>query len=177
MRQELKRAAGQKPWEGIPFSRLRERRTGGSCSDSQSGKNLQVVDRIDAAARSRNMSRIRSRDTIPELRLRRILHAAGLRYALHRKDLPGTPDVVLARHRVTIFVHGCFWHGHACTRGHVSRSNLAYWSAKISRNQQRHRRSARKLREMGWSVWVVWECAIEKGAAAVLRKIDRELCT
>jgi DNA mismatch endonuclease (patch repair protein) len=133
------------------------------------------LDRISGEARSKNRSRIRSRHTTPELRVRLMLRSAGVRYRLHRKDLPGTPDIVLSPYRIVVFVHGCFWHGHSCARGHVSRSNLAYWEAKITRNRQRHQRAARELRMRGWSVWVIWECSIEKGARRVLHKIAREI--
>lgn len=117
------------------------------------------------------MARIRSKGTTPEMRVRKILHAKGLRYRLHRHDLPGRPDIVLPRHQLIVFVHGCFWHGHACSRSHVPRSNLEYWLPKITRNKQRHQRTVRALRRMGWSVAVVWECQIERGVALVLRKI------
>src|SRR5690348_80348 len=97
-----------------------------------------MADRISPAARSRNMSRVRGKDTQPELRVRRLLHAAGYRFRLHRKDLPGRPDLVLPRHRVAIFVHGCFWHGHPdCKRATIPATRTEFWTSKINRNRER----------------------------------------
>ena len=109
------------------------------------------------------MAKIGSRNTGPELAVRRILHAMGFRFRLHRRGLPGTPDIVLPGRRKAVFVHGCFWHGHhGCPRARVPRTNHSYWSAKIQRNRRRDASSVRALRRAGWSVAVVWECRLRE---------------
>ncbi|HYO68757.1 MAG TPA: DNA mismatch endonuclease Vsr [Archangium sp.] len=121
------------------------------------------MDTISQERRSKNMSRIRSKDTSPELAVRRLVHAAGFRYRLHRKDLPGKPDLVFASRRKVIFIHGCFWHQHKeCAVAHRPRSNLAYWLPKLQRNQERDQRAERELLQAGWSVLTLWECEIEE---------------
>lgn len=115
---------------------------------------------VAPATRSR-MQAVRGRDTDPEMRVRRALHAMGYRFRLHRKDLPGTPDVVLPRHGRIILVHGCFWHGHEqCKRATVPANNAATWRAKIEGNRKRDQRSVAALRELGWDVLIVWECEV-----------------
>lgn len=110
-------------------------------------------------SRSYNMSRIRSRDTAPELAVRSMIHRLGYRFRLHGAALPGKPDIVLARHRKIVFVHGCFWHAHGCRVGGTGpKSNRAYWRPKLVRNQQRDRMHVAVLRRQGWKVLVVWEC-------------------
>ena len=109
--------------------------------------------------RSRIMRAVRRRDTPPELAVRKALHAMGLRFRLHRTDLPGTPDVVLPRWRVALFVHGCFWHRHpGCPKATVPKSNRAYWESKFAANVARDARVSSELEEMGWKVVVIWEC-------------------
>ena len=98
----------------------------------------------------------------PEVAIRRLVYRLGYRFRLHKKDLPGKPDLVFASRRKVIFVHGCFWHGHDCTRGHVPRSNADYWRAKISRNRQRDKRTVKDLIKSGWGVLVIWECEINE---------------
>ncbi|MCS0810482.1 very short patch repair endonuclease [Massilia agilis] len=115
---------------------------------------------MSVADRSRRMSLIRSRDTKPELALRRALHARGHRYRLHVAGLPGKPDIVFAPRRVLIFVNGCFWHGHKCPTGHIPKSNSAFWLAKVTANRARDAKNIRKARSLGWKVFVVWECQI-----------------
>lgn len=107
-----------------------------------------------------NMSRIRGTDSKPEMIVRRGLHIRGLRFRLHDRKLPGTPDIVFASARAVVFVHGCFWHGHDCALGVRPRSNAAFWEAKIVRNQQRDRQAADALIASGWRVAAVWECAL-----------------
>lgn len=122
-----------------------------------------MADRIDAAARSRNMSRIRSKGMKPEMAVRRMAHRLGYRFRLHRRDLPGTPDLVFPSRRKIIFVHGCFWHRHAdplCRAAHTPRSNEAYWEAKIGRNIARDTNARAELERMGWDVLELWECRI-----------------
>src|SRR4051812_3037105 len=107
--------------------------------------------------RSRNMAAVRGRDTKPELQIRRALHARGVRYRLHRRDLPGTPDIVLARRKIAVFVHGCFWHGHRCSLSVMPKGNANFWAAKIARNRERDALAENKLIELGWRVGTVWE--------------------
>jgi DNA mismatch endonuclease (patch repair protein) len=109
--------------------------------------------------RRRTMQAVKSVNTEPEMIVRRMIHAQGFRYRLHRRDLPGCPDLVFPRTRKIIFVHGCFWHGHDCARGaRMPKTNADYWSAKISRNRARDAKAKKQLRAHGWSVVVIWEC-------------------
>ncbi|HSV01789.1 MAG TPA: DNA mismatch endonuclease Vsr [Phenylobacterium sp.] len=115
--------------------------------------------------RSAVMRRVKGRDTTPELKVRRALTALGARYRLHRKDLPGTPDIVLPGRRLALFVHGCFWHGHDCARGaRVPKGNRDYWVAKVARNRARDAWSRSALDAAGWRVEVVWECELKDAA-------------
>lgn len=110
----------------------------------------------------RRMLAVRGRDTAPEISVRRVLHVMGFRFRLQRKDLPGTPDIVLPRHRKIVLVHGCFWHGHdECKRGRRPVNNAITWAAKIEGNRQRDRRNLDDLTELGWNVLVVWECEVK----------------
>jgi DNA mismatch endonuclease (patch repair protein) len=114
------------------------------------------------AQRSANMSAIRARDTKPEMIVRRLLHSLGFRYRLHAKKLPGKPDLVLARHRKVIFVHGCFWHVHDCKYGKVKpMTRPEFWAAKRAANVERDQRNLTALRTAGWNVLIIWECATE----------------
>ena len=113
--------------------------------------------------RSETMARVRSENTAPEIVVRRALHGAGLRYALHRSDLPGHPDIVLPARRAVVLVHGCFWHGHeGCARARVPSTRQDYWLPKLQRNKQRDAAAEIALSNAGWSVHVVWECEIRK---------------
>lgn len=119
------------------------------------------MDRMSRAARSHNMSRIRRRDTKPEHAVRRLLHGMGFRFRVTRKDLPGTPDVVLPRWRAVVLVHGCFWHRHAgCSRAYTPATRLDYWLPKLARNVERDAEDRAALVELGWRVIVVWECEL-----------------
>ena len=114
-----------------------------------------------AEARSRIMRAIKQKDTRPELVVRRLLHAKRLRFRLHRRDLPGCPDIVLPRHNAIVMVHGCFWHQHAgCRHGRMPRSRPDYWIPKLARNVERDGAVAVSLAALGWRVMVVWECEI-----------------
>jgi DNA mismatch endonuclease (patch repair protein) len=124
-------------------------------SSTSAGKS---TDCFTPARRSEIMGLIRSEDTQPEIIVRRLLHRLGFRFRLHRKDLPGKPDIVMARHRTVINVHGCFWHGHTCKEGRRPKSNLSYWNRKLDRNQQRDLRVQEELEALGWRTLVVWEC-------------------
>jgi DNA mismatch endonuclease (patch repair protein) len=117
--------------------------------------------------RSRNMAAIRSANTKPEMRVRSALHALGLRFRLHRKDLPGKPDIVLPRYRTAIFVHGCFWHCHSCKYGAVVPATRAeFWAEKRGGNVARDRAHKAALRKLGWQVVVLWECEVRSDEAA-----------
>lgn len=121
------------------------------------------------------MQAVKSRDTKPEMTVRRLVHAMGYRYRLHKKDLPGKPDLVFASRRKVIFVHGCFWHGHDCKRGaRTPKANRKYWQAKIERNKQRDLKSQELLRLDEWGVLTVWECEL-KDASALQERLTRFL--
>lgn len=123
-----------------------------------------MADVHDPATRSRNMAAIRGADTRPELAVRRGLHANGLRFRLHAKELPGRPDIVLPRHHAVVFVHGCFFHGHDCHLFKWPTTNEAFWREKIGRNIERDCQAVHRLEAEGWRVATVWECAL-KGKA------------
>lgn len=124
-----------------------------------------MVDIVDAETRSRMMSAIRSKNTKPELLVRKLLHSKGYRYRLHVKTLPGNPDIVLKRWNAIILVHGCFWHGHqGCHLSHIPKTRTDFWSGKISANKLRDTKTGERLIADGWRVIEVWECAI-KGKA------------
>jgi len=108
--------------------------------------------------RSANMRAIRSKDMLPELNVRSFAHKLGYRFRLHRKDLPGKPDLVFPSRRKVIFVHGCFWHSHDCKAAHVPKSNQDYWLPKLERNKTRDGRNIEALRAAGWKALVIWEC-------------------
>jgi DNA mismatch endonuclease (patch repair protein) len=108
--------------------------------------------------RSEVMSRIRKKDTKPELRVRKVLWAMGYRYRLHRTDLPGTPDLVFVRQRKVVFVHGCFWHQHGCHLSKLPKSNTQYWHPKLRRNVERDAAARSALESAGWKTLVIWEC-------------------
>jgi len=120
-----------------------------------------MTDNISKARRSRNMAAIRSKDMKPEMFVRSLVHSLGYRFRLHRRDLPGSPDVVFPSRKKIIFVHGCFWHGHddsACLDGRAPRSNQSYWLPKLTRNKERDFKSIAALEAAGWQVLVIWEC-------------------
>jgi DNA mismatch endonuclease, patch repair protein len=120
-----------------------------------------VSDVHDSDARSRNMRAIRSKNTKPELIIRSLLHAEGFRFRLHRKDLPGNPDLVLPKYKAVILVHGCFWHGHQCHLFKVPRTRQEFWLTKIGANCKRDERDIRTLIGLGWRVMVIWECSLK----------------
>lgn len=117
------------------------------------------MDRLTESRRSENMRLIRAKDTRPEMIVRRIVHRMGYRFRLHRKDLPGKPDLVFPRLHKAIFVHGCFWHQHQeCREGRVPTSRIEYWGPKLESNQARDRRNLDAMLKDGWDVLVIWEC-------------------
>lgn len=112
------------------------------------------------------MARVKGKDTGPEQAVRSLLHALGYRFRLHRRDLPGSPDIVFPGRKAVILVHGCFWHGHACKRGsRTPKANADYWISKIGRNTARDARTRAELEALGWRVLVVWECEIKDRVA------------
>ena len=121
-----------------------------------------MVDIVDKETRSRMMSGIRAKNTKPELLLRGMLHRQGFRYRLHNRGLPGTPDMVLAKYKAVIFVHGCFWHGHECPAFKWPKTREAFWREKITRNQANDRKAMESLIGTGWRLAVIWECALKK---------------
>jgi DNA mismatch endonuclease (patch repair protein) len=129
-----------------------------------------TTDVFSKAKRSAVMARVKGRDTAPEIIVRRLLRRLGAGYRLHRRDLPGSPDIVMAGRKLAIFVHGCFWHGHDCPRGaRVPKANRDYWLAKVARNRARDDVAQTALTERGWRVLTVWECELKDAAALEAR--------
>jgi len=128
------------------------------------------TDVFTPAERSAVMRRVKGRNTAPERKLRKLLTRMGLRYRLHRTDLPGSPDIAMIGRRTAIFMHGCFWHGHDCKRGdRQPKTNAAYWTAKIARNRARDAAALAALEDMGWREIVVWECELADEAQLAAR--------
>jgi DNA mismatch endonuclease (patch repair protein) len=117
------------------------------------------------------MAAVRSKNTRPEMALRKRLHAEGFRYRLYRKDLPGNPDIVLPKYRMAVCVHGCFWHGHDCKDFRMPASNVEYWTRKIERNGERDRAAQEELSKKGWRVKTVWTCRFEEETLAILAEL------
>lgn len=123
------------------------------------------MDTLSKAQRSAVMSLVRAKDSRPELKLRRLVHSLGFRYRLHVKGLPGKPDLVLARHRAVIFMHGCFWHRHdGCKLARMPKSRLDFWGPKLEANRTRDAKKLAELKGAGWRVMVVWECELSDEA-------------
>jgi DNA mismatch endonuclease (patch repair protein) len=134
------------------------------------------MDVVDAATRSRMMSGIRSKDTKPEIAVRKYLHAKGFRYRLHSRTLPGSPDIVLPKYKVAIFVHGCFWHRHAgCRYATTPSSNIDTWNRKFMVNMDRDKRKESALQAAGWRVIVVWECELRRTSRSRLESLCAEI--
>jgi DNA mismatch endonuclease (patch repair protein) len=128
------------------------------------------MDTLTKTARSERMALVRSKDTKPELTVRRLVHAMGFRYRLHARDLPGCPDIVLPKRGKIIFVHGCFWHRHGqCSGTRWPKSRLSFWKTKLNANHARDIVNRRKLRSLGWKVLVIWECQLKNHAKTVER--------
>lgn len=134
------------------------------------------MDVLSPAARSIQMSLVRSRDTGPEMAVRRLVHGMGYRYRLYGKDLPGSPDLVFKARNKVIFVHGCFWHLHRnCSRCRLPKSRLAYWKPKLEGNAERDKEVRRRLRLLGWRFVVLWECELanrKKLSAKIVKFLD-----
>ena len=129
-----------------------------------------MTDVFTPEKRSSVMRQVKGKGTAPEVQVRRLLTAMGLRYRLHRRDLPGAPDIVMAGRKLAIFVHGCFWHGHDCARGaRVPKQNRDYWTAKVARNRERDVANQAALAGKGWTPLVVWECELKDEAAVKAR--------
>lgn len=118
--------------------------------------------------RSRIMASVRSKNTAPELCVRRAIHRAGFRYRIHHSELPGSPDLVFKSRKIAVFVNGCFWHWHGCKRSRMPRSNSEYWTAKIERNITRDSRVESELIALGWRVVTIWECSVDQGIVDLL---------
>lgn len=121
-------------------------------------RSRKALDTRSPDQRSRIMQAVKSKDTTPEMRVRRLLHKLGYRFRLHRRDLPGCPDIVLPRLRKAIFVHGCFWHAHGCAKGQPPKSRQDYWLPKLEANVKRDGAKIEQLKQLGWQVLVVWQC-------------------
>lgn len=134
-----------------------------------------LMDIVSPEERSRMMAAVRSKNTKPELFLRRGLHALGYRYRLHRRDLPGTPDLAFPGRHAVVFVNGCFWHGHNCPAAKLPKTRTEFWRDKIESNRSRDARNLGRLEHLGWSALVVWECELRSGDAvmAVARWLER----
>lgn len=130
------------------------------------------MDVVDKATRSRMMSGIKSRDTKPELDVRRLLHKAGFRFRLHDRKLPSRPDIVLPRHRAVVLIHGCFWHQHpGCKFAYVPKTRPDFWIPKLRGNVARDKKNAAELVKLGWRVFTVWECQITETNIQKLMKL------
>ena len=134
-----------------------------------------MTDVVDRQTRSRMMSGIGTKHTKPEMVVRQLLWHQGFRYRLHRKDLPGKPDLVLPAHDVAVLVNGCFWHGHECDLFKWPKSNRRFWRQKICGNRERDLRNQRDLNALGWHVMVVWECATRKKSDAQLEALGTKM--
>ncbi len=126
------------------------------------------MDTVSAATRSNIMRAVRSRNSRPEMKVRKALHAAGFRFRLHNKKLPGTPDIALTRYKTIVFINGCLWHWHGCERSRMPASNQDYWTTKIARNVQRDHKNMDALRAGGWKVKIVWECELQSATEELL---------
>ncbi len=128
------------------------------------------MDKLSKKQRSILMSKVRSTNTKPEIKVRKMVFKLGFRYRLYRKDLPGKPDMVFVKMKKVIFINGCFWHGHNCRKSLTPKSNLKYWNNKISENKNRDKINKKKLKKMGWSYLVLWECEINKNISKIQNK-------
>ena len=132
------------------------------------------MDKISIDARSRNMAKIKAKNTKPELSIRKLLYSRNYRYRIHT-SLPGKPDIVFPKHRIAVFIHGCYWHGHGCKVDHVSRSNTEFWSNKITKNKQRDKKVKNQLSSDGWRVMTIWECYVRKSPERACTKLFKLL--
>ena len=142
----------------------------------RSSKRPDKADPFAGDKRSAVMSRVKSKNTKPEVRVRSALHRMGYRFRLHRKDLPGNPDIVLPKHRTIVFVHGCFWHQHpGCRKATVPQNNREYWEKKLGRNVERDARARQALAKQGWRVLTLWECELPRDEEALRARLRQAL--
>ena len=133
-----------------------------------------MTDHVNSRTRSEIMARVKSRDTGPEMQVRRTLHRAGHRFRIHRSDLPGCPDLLFPKHGIALFVHGCFWHWHGCKRSRMPKTNVEYWTTKIRRNVNRDIRTRSELELLGWKWRVIWECETKSGVTRLLDDLNQD---
>ena len=134
------------------------------------------MDRLSKEERSLNMSKIKSKDTLPEIRLRKALWRIGYRYRLHYKSLPGKPDIVIPKYKIVIFVHGCFWHRHKnCIEASRPKTNSEYWETKINKNIERDKKHQKEIKKMGYKVIIIWECMVKKIVEENIKLLERLL--
>ena len=130
-----------------------------------------LTDIVDSNTRSRIMASVKTRDTKPEISVRKALRSRGFRFRVHASDLPGTPDIVVPGYDAVVFVHGCFWHRHGCERATTPGSRAAYWRRKFSDNVRRDRRDRRRLQRLGWQTFIAWECRIDRDVERIVRAL------
>lgn len=130
------------------------------------------MDRVSEQTRSYIMSRVGSKDTGPELVVRKLLHGLGYRYRLHKRGLPGSPDVVFQKRKKAVFIHGCFWHGHNCKYGRLPKSKTKYWGPKIDVNRERDEQNMQELKNLGWKALVIWQCELKNIEALKARLVS-----
>lgn len=137
-----------------------------------------MVDNLSKEARSENMRQIRSKNSKPELAVRSVLHQMGFRFRIHRRDLPGSPDIVMSKYKVAIFVNGCFWHGHNnCKKATIPKTNISFWQKKIEMNKKRDEKVQCDLNEIGWKISTIWECEIILYKENLAQLLSRKLTT
>lgn len=132
-----------------------------------------MADKVSSKVRSTMMSAVKGKNTSPERSVRSQLFRRGFRFRLHARELPGSPDLILPRYRVAVFVHGCFWHGHDCPRGRRPQTNKEFWNHKIDGNIKRDRVATTKLKQAGWSVTTIWACRLDVGIKRLVASLER----
>jgi len=134
------------------------------------------MDRLSKEERSLNMSKIKSKDTLPEIRLRKALWRIGYRYRLHYKSLPGKPDIVIPKYKIVIFVHGCFWHRHKnCIEASRPKTNSEYWETKINKNIERDKKHQKEIKKTGYKIIIIWECMVKKDIEENIKLLEKLL--
>ena len=132
------------------------------------GRVCSNLDKFSTEKRSSIMSSVKSKNTRPEVMVRSMLHKRGLRFRLHSKDLPGSPDIVLPKYKTVIFVNGCFWHGHDCPKSRRPASNQSFWDEKLNKNIERDKANYALLKELGWDVKIIWECSVQNTTTEII---------
>jgi DNA mismatch endonuclease (patch repair protein) len=134
------------------------------------------MDHLTKEERSVNMSKIRSKDTLPEIRIRKALWRMGCRYRLHYKLLPGKPDIVITKQKTVVFIHGCFWHRHKnCIEASRPKTNSEYWETKINKNIERDKKHQAEIKQLGYRVFIIWECEVKKNIAENIQLLEKLL--